>query len=54
MALLNEFCRQDKTIGGAGKTSRQIWGVKKAYVLKDDVESGGGNIIPLWLIGFVE
>ncbi|AYD47819.1 ATP-binding protein [Arachidicoccus soli] len=47
----------DKTytfeIGGKNKTRKQIAGAKNAYVAKDGVEVGVGNIIPVWLFGFM-
>ncbi len=47
----------DKTytfeIGGKNKTKKQIAGLENAYVAKDDIEIGFGNIIPVWLFGFM-
>lgn len=47
----------DKTytfeIGGKNKTKEQIAGVENAYVAKDGIEIGFGNIIPVWLFGFM-
>lgn len=40
-------------IGGKNKTKKQIKGLQAAYVTKDDIESGFGNVIPLWLFGFL-
>ena len=40
-------------IGGKGKTHRQIRNLRKAYVVKDDIEVGHENVIPLWLFGFL-
>lgn len=40
-------------IGGAGKTSKQISGIKRAYLALDNIEIGDKNIIPLWLSGFL-
>ncbi|PKP02662.1 MAG: AAA family ATPase [Bacteroidetes bacterium HGW-Bacteroidetes-6] len=40
-------------IGGKPKKRSQITGIKNAYVVKDDIEYGFGNIIPLWLFGFM-
>ena len=40
-------------IGGKNKTKKQIKGLADAYVVKDDIEIGSGNTIPLWLIGFL-
>ncbi len=38
-------------IGGKGKGQKQIEGIKDAYIVKDDIEFGYGNIIPLWHFG---
>ncbi len=38
-------------IGGKGKCQKQIEGIKDAYIVKDDIEFGYGNIIPLWHFG---
>lgn len=47
----------DKTytfeIGGKNKTKKQIANVENAYVAKDSIEIGFGNIIPIWLFGFM-
>ncbi len=40
-------------IGGKNKTKKQIKDIKNAYVIKDNIEYGNGNIIPLWLFGFL-
>ena len=40
-------------IGGKSKSRKQIQKLEKAYVVKDDIEVGYDNIIPLWLFGFL-
>lgn len=40
-------------IGGKGKTKTQIRDSKSAYLALDDIETGFGNKIPLWLFGFL-
>lgn len=40
-------------IGGKGKTSKQIQGIKNSYVVRDDMEVGSLNVIPLYLFGFL-
>lgn len=40
-------------VGGKNKTKKQIAGLEKAFVAKDDIEIGFGNIIPIWLFGFM-
>lgn len=39
-------------IGGKSKKQRQVATVDKGYVVKDDIEYGTGNVIPLWHFGF--
>jgi uncharacterized protein len=39
-------------IGGKNKTTKQIQGKENAYVVRDDIEIGVFNTIPLWLFGF--
>lgn len=39
-------------IGGKNKSQKQIREVENAYVIKDDIEFGMLNIIPLWMFGF--
>lgn len=47
----------DKTytfeIGGKNKSKKQIAGTDNAYIAKDGIEIGFGNIIPVWLFGFM-
>ena len=47
----------DKTytfeVGGKSKSQKQIAGLENAYVAKDSIEIGFGNIIPIWLFGFM-
>ncbi len=40
-------------IGGMNKTFEQIKEIKGSYIVKDDLEIGFGNTIPLWLFGFL-
>ncbi len=40
-------------IGGASKKRKQIDTIQKAYVVRDDIEMGHGDIIPLWIFGFM-
>lgn len=39
-------------IGGRKKGKKQIDGMADAFVVKDDIEYGYGNVIPLWFFGF--
>lgn len=61
---LHEINRSDKAdfivskthtfeIGGKSKTKKQITDLENAYVAKDTIEIGFGNIIPVWLFGFM-
>ncbi len=38
-------------VGGKKKGKKQLSVAKKGYVVKDDIEFGSGNIIPLWAFG---
>lgn len=40
-------------IGGKSKATKQLQGVDKGFVVRDDMEIGGLNIIPLYLFGFL-
>jgi hypothetical protein len=40
-------------VGGDNKGKHQITGKKNAYILKDDIDIGFGNVIPMWVIGFL-
>lgn len=40
-------------IGGKTKTKSQITTIKNSYLVKDDIEVGYQNIIPLWHFGFL-
>ncbi len=40
-------------IGGAAKTSRQIKDTPSSFVVQDNIETGFGQTIPLWLFGFL-
>lgn len=38
-------------LGGRKKGKKQISEAKEGYVVKDDIEYGSGNVIPLWAFG---
>ena len=40
-------------VGGRNKKQKQIQGVDDAFVVKDDIEHGYQNVIPLWAFGFL-
>lgn len=48
-----DFCIGDYTfeIGGKHKGQKQIAGLPDAFIVKDDIEYGHGNTIPLWAFG---
>ena len=50
-----DFLVEDHTfeIGEKNKRKRQIKGMEDAWIVKDDIETGAGNTIPLWLFGFL-
>lgn len=38
-------------VGGKNKGKKQIAGIQDSYIVRDDIEFGYGNIIPLWQFG---
>lgn len=40
-------------IGGKSKKKKQIKAMDDAFVVKDNIETGIGNVVPLWLFGFL-
>jgi len=40
-------------IGGKNKTKKQIANIENVFIVKDDIESGIRNTIPLWLFVFL-
>lgn len=50
---ISDFLIDDMTfeVGGRQKGLQQIQGVSNAFVVKDDIEFGYANIIPLWHFG---
>lgn len=40
-------------VGGKNKSHKQIVGRENSYVVKDDIEYGYGNTIPLWYFGML-
>lgn len=38
-------------VGGRRKGQKQIKDISDAYVVKDDIETGYGNVVPLWQFG---
>lgn len=50
-----DFLVDDMTfeVGGKSKRKKQIEGIEKGYVIKDDIEFGYLNTIPLWQFGMM-
>lgn len=51
-----DFLIDDKyifEIGGKSKTQKQIAGLDNAFIVKDDIETGINNSIPLWMFGLM-
>ena len=40
-------------VGGKNKTQKQIKGLDNGFIVKDDIAFSSGNVIPLWLFGFL-
>lgn len=40
-------------VGGRNKKQKQIQGIENAFIVKDDIEYGYLNVIPLWAFGFL-
>ena len=52
---ISDFEIDGKTfeVGGKNKGKKQLSEAKEGYVVKDDIEFGSGNIIPLWAFGLM-
>ena len=50
---MSVFLIDDMTfeVGGKKKGQKQIQGVQKGFVVKDDIERGFMNMVPLWQFG---
>ncbi len=53
VSKVSDFQIEGKTfeIGGKNKGQHQIAGIEEGYIVRDDIESGYGNVIPLWQFG---
>jgi hypothetical protein len=40
-------------IGGKSKEQKQIQGLERGYIVKDNIETGYANVIPLWQWGMI-
>jgi predicted AAA+ superfamily ATPase len=49
----SDFLVDDRTfeVGGRSKAGKQIRDIEKGYIVKDDVETGFRNTVPLWQLG---
>ncbi|MEI7724693.1 MAG: AAA family ATPase [Bacteroidota bacterium] len=51
-----DFCVDNQytiEVGGKNKNKKQIEGIPGSFIAADDIETGIGNKIPLWLFGFL-
>lgn len=50
---ISDFCIGDATfeVGGKNKGHDQLKEAERGFVVKDDIEFGHGNVIPLWAFG---
>ena len=40
-------------VGGRNKKQHQISGIDNAFIVKDDIEYGYANVVPLWAFGLL-
>lgn len=52
---VGDFIFNDYTleVGGKGKNSSQVKHLEKYLIASDDIETGGGKKVPIWLFGFL-
>lgn len=52
---VSDFLVGDRTfeVGGRNKKQKQIRDIQNAFIVKDDIEYGALNIIPLWMFGML-
>lgn len=52
---VSDFLVNDMTfeVGGHKKGQKQILGMDNAFVVKDDIEVGYANVLPLWAFGLM-
>lgn len=52
-SAVSDFAIDGKTfeMGGRNKGQKQVQRIPNAYVVKDDIEYGYGNVVPLWAFG---
>ncbi|VAW28997.1 ATPase, partial [hydrothermal vent metagenome] len=52
----SDFLVEDKytfEVGGKNKNKKQTSSIPNSFIVKDTIEIGTGNTIPLWLFGFL-
>lgn len=40
-------------IGGKNKSAKQLYSLENSFIVKDDIETGAGRSILLWMFGFL-
>ena len=52
-SAISDFCIGDVTfeVGGKSKGKGQLKGAENSYVVRDGIEHGYGNVVPLWAFG---
>jgi len=40
-------------VGGPAKKGRQVRNLDKAWMVKDGIEAGSGNSLPIWVLGML-
>ncbi len=52
---LADFLINDITfeVGGRNKKQKQLRDIERSYIVKDDIEFGFNNVVPLWQFGFL-
>lgn len=50
---ISDFLIDDMTfeVGGKNKKQKQLQGAERGYVVKDNIETGYMNVVPLWQLG---
>ena len=50
---LSDFLIDDMTfeVGGKSKSQKQIQNIEKSFIVKDNIETGYMNVVPLWQFG---
>ena len=46
-----EIGKRTFEVGGKNKKQKQLQGVTNGFVVKDEIETGYLNVIPLWMFG---